>query len=247
MNSIPYNLDIQTLEIFPSSICNNTRIVFHGTVASYAERIESTGFQRGVSAYDIENGLALVEMLQLPEFAAFDVEQPAMPFIPDWPRTVAASIAGYIKNVQHQGYNLSFAILSSDCLDYTNTHRKGGQGYAAIRRAKEIVDQALVKNPELSSQIPLAVRRLFEELELLKSVAGVVYAVEMPQNLHGLEISDDLNTVWSSQPISASAIIEKVTVPIITDIPPESERQNQRIRKQRRQGMLLDLGRIKYG
>lgn len=236
MTEFDYQLDNNTLEIFPADICANSFIVFHGTVAHHSEKIEANGFQLGTAAYDPQQGLALADLLEQPGFVHLDVPT-VYPIIGSV--TLAQDIRQYLTNVQSNDWRISFAILSSAGAQFGLNSFKGGQGYVAIRKAKEIVDKAITASNSLSQAIPSEVQQLFAGLADLDASLGVVYAVELPNNLQGVEIGESQSIVWSSASIPVSSVIGKVVVPANTVLPDPKSMKEKGQAKQNRMGGLV--------
>ncbi|WDF61034.1 hypothetical protein PQ462_06620 [Flavobacterium sp. KACC 22758] len=206
MKQIPYQFDNINLEIVPQEIWSNPMNVFHGTTTYHSNSIEKNGFKSNWAPYNVEHVKILVETLKSTDFEKYDLKKGFL----DW--TTAYGIEHYLDALEKKEFRISFTPLSLASAQYTLSKTKGGQAFMAIREAKEIIDLALTKNESLKDKIPNEVVELFNEIKEIDNSNGIVYIVQLPKDLNGIECSIN-NVIHSNVEISKGQIIGKVLIP----------------------------------
>lgn len=206
MKEYKYLHDSSNLEIVPIEIWGNPMNVFHGTTTYHSESIEKNGLIVNSAPYNINHVKVLVNTLKSSDFSKFDSKKGFF----NW--TTAFGIEHYLDAIEKKEFRLSFSPLSSACVSYTISATKGGQAMRDIRQAKEIFDLAVKIDSALADKIPNEVHLLFAELEKIERSKGVVYIIQLPEELNGIEC-DINNVIYSSVSIPSELIIGKVLIP----------------------------------
>lgn len=209
MVTYPFNLDTNNLEVFPPKVWQDPFVVFHGTSSTHSLNIETNGFLKSYSPYDLDAAKELVRILQLPQIEVFDTKSIVG-------MTQAETLKDYINAIEKEYFRLSFSYLSSLCVLYATGLSKGGQTVGTIRRAKEILDNAIAAGKAASSQITKPISSLFHGVEEINNSEAVVYAVRLPQDLNGITIEG--TGIHSTVNIPANSIIGKTVIPNDFDI-----------------------------
>lgn len=209
MIEFPFNFDRTVLEVFPASIWDNSLIVYHGTSSYYSGQIEKNGFTRGHCPFDPALGRQLVALLRHSEVCSYDPPSGALQM------NVAAIIEQYLNNIS-VGIRLSFSPLSGQAALYATGALKGGQILGQIRSAQQIIarcldDRGSAKVPIEISAAVSTIEPLFKMADEVMTSPGVVYAVQLPDSLEGIQV--DLNIVYSTMDLPATSLVGKVMVP----------------------------------
>jgi len=204
MTEYHYNLDIDSLEIFPEEIYKDPFVVFHGTSSYHSESIERNGFIKSRSPFNLDQARELIRILKLPEIIAYDT-----PSIIGM--TQAQSLQDYTNAIDGNYFRLSFSCLSYQCVLFSSGQSKGGQAVGTIRRAKQIISKAITDGIATNAVISEPVSKLFNLIENIENAQGIIYAIKLPDTLE--EITLELNVVYSSQNISVNSIVGKVFLP----------------------------------
>jgi hypothetical protein len=206
MKDFSFIIDDINLEIVPEEIWSNSMVVFHGTSAYHSRSIEEKGFSVNSPPYDIDSVKILVETLKSNEFSQYDEKKGFF----NW--TTAFGIEHYLDAIEKKEFRLSFTPLSLAAAQYSFSETKGGQALRDIRVAKQIFDTAVKQNNSLQEKIPNEVIQLFEIVTEIDNSDSVVYAVQIPNDLKGIEC-DMNNVIYSKFSIPNALIIGKVLVP----------------------------------
>lgn len=206
MIKIPYQLDNINLEIVPQEIWSNPLNVFHGTTTYHSKSIEKNGFIVNSAPYNIEYVKILVQTLISLDFEKYDLKKGFF----NW--TTAFGIEHYLDALEKKEFRLSFTPLSLASAQYTFSETKGGQAVRDIREAKKIFDLAIIENKSLEDKIPEEVLQLFDIVQEIDNSSGIVYVVQLPNHLNGIEC-DMNNVIYSSLSIPKELIIGKVLIP----------------------------------
>lgn len=223
MNEYEYIFNDQSLEIFPERIVNDPYIVFHGTSHYYSEHIEQIGFQRNYSPFDENAVVNLVELLESENFINYDVDN------------MASSLRHYLNN----NMRLSFTSLSGNAINYATGISKGGQIIGKIRRAQQVVNNALSENPELDNNINELIRNLFILCSDIGNALGVIYAIRLPADLNG--IIDENYVIHSYNSIPAISIEGRVILPNGIE-----EVDRETVSNRNKQKIIDGIGKILY-
>ncbi len=199
-----YQFDPAYLEIFPSEIFSDNSVVFHGTNEYHSLNIEKNGFVVNTSAYNLEQAQKLVELLEHPDVSKYDVKKGFF----QW--TTAHGARHYMESIEKNSFRLSFSALSSACIAFTEGPRKGGQAFADIRQAREIISRAMIEHKN-SIVIPPEINDLFQQLNHIDQSRNVIYAIRLPKDLDGITCEN--NVIYSKKSISADNIVGKVIIP----------------------------------
>lgn len=206
MKVFPFSIDNINLEIVPKEICSNPMIVFHGTSSYHSNRIEENGFIVNSVPYEIDKVRILVETLKSNDFSKFDKKKGFL----KW--TTAFGIEHYLDAIEKGEFRLSFTPLSLAAALYSFSETKGGQALRDIRIAKQIIETAVEHDNSLQEKIPVEVIQLIELLSEIDNSNSVVYAVQLTDNLEGIEC-DMNNVIYSNISIPKELIVGKVLVP----------------------------------
>lgn len=206
MEEFDYSLSNETLEIFPAKISSNPLIVYHGTTSYHSENIETNGFIVNTPPYNIDHVKTLVNTLKSDDFSKYDVKKGFL----NW--TTAFGIEHYLDAIDKKEFRISFSPVSYACVGCTKAQTKGGQAFRDIREAKTIIDFAIQKDPSLEKKVPNEVSWLFSELDKVDNSQGVIYAVQLPESLIGVQC-DLNNVIYANKDIPKEQIIGKVHIP----------------------------------
>lgn len=199
-----YTLDEQNFEIFPEQIWQNKYVIYHGTAAYHSPVIERDGIQLK-TPFDIPAAKKLIELLKREDISPFDVPKSILR------STTAEGLAAYIYGIEHGELRLSFSHLSYICAQFASGSLKGGQSLHYIIEAQDIVTNAIQSNPAFQDEIDGDVTELFAEVATIRASEGVVYAIEVPHTLDGLELQNGV--IHSYTPIPKDWLIGKVHIP----------------------------------
>ncbi len=205
MDIFEYNHNSQSLEIFPEKIFSDPLIVFHGTCSYHSNNIENNGLIVNTAPYNIEQVMILVDLLKSEDFSKYDIKKVF------FNSTVAEGIEHYLDSIITKNFRLSFSCLSSECVSFSFSDKKGGQAFHEIREAKQIIESAIIENDSLKKTIPTEIINLFDELKKIDSSDGVVYAIKLPQKLDGITCEN--NVIYSTKSIPVENIIGKLIIP----------------------------------
>lgn len=190
IQSFKFELDWDNYEIFPRNIWTNPYVVFHGTSSYYSNDIEDKGFLRGFCPFDLNLVTELIRVLQ--ENVPLSEK-------------VASDLDFYVRGQQRAPLRLSFFYRSYTCALYADGSFKGGQIFTHVKEAFNL----LKPHMDYLSSSPLT--ELFNILMQIKSQPGIIYAVQLPNDLEG--ISAELGVIYSKGNISRDLIIGKVLLP----------------------------------
>ncbi|PIF69450.1 hypothetical protein [Flavobacterium sp. 2] len=204
IETYPFNLDRENLEIFPSRIWQDPNVVFHGTSEFYSLEIERRGFTPSTSPFNLDDARELIRILQLPEILPFDRPQA-------FGMTVSQSLSNYVEAIENNNFRLSFAYLSCLCIFFSTGNSKGGQTLGNVRIAKSIIEEAISRNQEISELITEPITRIFELENSVFNANGIIYAIRLELPYDG--ITDEYGTIHSTKSIPPNTIIGKVILP----------------------------------
>lgn len=205
MNEFAYIFNEIDCEVFPLSITQNKLIVYHGTCEYHSKSIEENGFVVNTAPYDILHAKKLIDILESEDFLIYDVPKGIL----KW--TIAMSMKHYIEGIEKNEFKLSFSSLSTNCVSYTYGSNRGGQAMNDIREARQIIEESIKNNDSLKSKIPNEVNVLFDEISIIDKSKGVIYAIQLPEDLRGIEYYGEI--IYSSISINKDCIVGKVIIP----------------------------------
>lgn len=206
MKFFSFSIDNLNLEIVPQEIWSNPMIVYHGTSVYHSNRIEESGFIVNLVPYEIDKVKILVETLKSNDFSKYDEKKGFF----NW--TTAFGIEHYLDAIKKGEFRLSFTPSSLVAAQYTFSETKGGQALRDIRVAKQIFETAVKRDNSLQEKIPIEVIQLFELVSEIDNSNSVVYAVQLTDDLQGIEC-DMNNVIYSNISIPKELIVGKVLVP----------------------------------
>jgi hypothetical protein len=199
-----FNLDAEHLEIFPTEVWQDPFVVYHGTTSIHSNNIEANGFIKGVSPFNLEQAKELISVLESAAVKPFDT--PSVIGM-----TQAQTLKDYINAIERGYFRLSFSYLSYQCVLFASGPSKGGQTFGTVRKAKEVIEQAISANAIDSSTITEPITELFRLSNIAADSGSLVYAVKLPNDLKNIKL--EYNVIYSSDNIPANQIIGKVCIP----------------------------------
>lgn len=204
IQEFPYQLDVDSLEIFPETISRDNYVLFHGTSEYHSNDIENNGFIRGKSPFDLNAAIELHTFLDRPDIKPFDIPN-------RYGQTCYSGLGGYIFGIKNDQIRISFSHLSYGCVPFAFGNLKGGQSLNHINEARSIIENAIQVNPKIQAELGPTILNLFAKIQEIQNARGVVYAVKFPNSLDGLEMGTGV--IHSNLAIPKGNIIGKMFIP----------------------------------
>jgi hypothetical protein len=210
MEELDFIFSPNTYEIINHELINNYRIVFHGTTTMHSEFIENNGFVRGYCPFNIDSARNLIRVLEQTGINA--------DFYPNSIRlTHKGRINQYLINLN--SVRTSFTPLSSATVPFSLGDSRGGQIFQGIRSAIAYLNELNdleTTSADLKSCITdfmVAEQNFIAQANNFLTDQGVVYGVELTNELINNIDIDYNNVVYSKANIPALNIIAKIIIP----------------------------------
>lgn len=212
-----------SFDIFPTTISSDPYLVYHGTSSVYSEGIETNGFTIGylpIAKHKIE---ALI--------GAFEILGEKSDYDPNAYFQVKFNSPGLLEHYLSKVTTKSFSPISYIAARYASQPLVGGQIIVSISEAALNAKEKLKLMVRTADNIEETIENcddILRECELLRSAPGVVYAVQISQEVIDGFKATPTGVLLSIVNIPAANIVGKVILPADYVLPrrdPQLEKQ----------------------
>lgn len=218
IEEIPFQVNDQSLEIFPQNLIKDKGLIYHGTSVLYSNELEENGFSTNHCPFSTESLNYLIALLA-------DLNQPSN-FDRNNPLQISFNESGSIEHFLFHLNNhpISFTNNGFAALKYATGDSKGGQIVGKIYKAIQKVRTCLNELSRDNTNRQVLEQRLFDLQDIenmclnIQNNPGVVYAIRPPKDFY-----DNLKVyhmvIFSNQGIMADMIVAKTIVDFNYAIP----------------------------